>query len=118
MAEIFGERLRALRKKRGLTPSELARRVDVTEGAIRQMESGQTKSASFAVGLRLARLLEVTPWYLATGADAPPETGSRSGADLLGALERLSLRISALDRRVSSLEGRAGGGPRRKAPKS
>ena len=118
MAETFGERLRALRMKRALTPSELARRVDVTEGAIRQMESGQTKSASFAVGLRLARLLEVSPWYLATGADAPAEAGSHSQGDLLGALERLSLRISALDRRVNSLEDRADGAPRRKAPRS
>ncbi len=118
MAETFGERLRTLRMQHALTPSELARRVDVTEGAIRQMESGQTKSASFVVGLRLARLLDVSPWFLATGADAPPETGSRSEADLLAALERLSLRITALDRRVNSLEGRAGGGPRRKAPKS
>lgn len=114
----FGERVRALRTQRAMTLSELARRVEVTEGAIRQMESGQTKSASLVVGLRLARLFEVSPWFLATGRDAPAESGSRSEADLLAALERLSLRISALDQRVSSLEGPAGGGPRRKAPKS
>jgi hypothetical protein len=46
----------------------LAHAVGVTEGAIRQMESGQTKAASFVFGLRLARVLDVTPWYLATGA--------------------------------------------------
>jgi hypothetical protein len=31
------------------------------------MESGQTKSASFVVGLRLAQVLDVSPWLLATG---------------------------------------------------
>ena len=68
--QSFGERLRSLRTRRRLTPSGLAHAAGVTEGAIRQMESGQTKSASFLVGLRLARILGVTPWYLATGEEA------------------------------------------------
>jgi transcriptional regulator with XRE-family HTH domain len=65
--ERFGRRLRRLRLARGLSCTQLAYGVGVTEGAIRQMESGQTKIASFVVGLRLARALGTTAWYLANG---------------------------------------------------
>jgi transcriptional regulator with XRE-family HTH domain len=116
VSESFGERLRSLRTRRHLTPSALAHAVGVTEGAIRQMESGQTKSASFVVGLKLAHALDVTPWYLATGRDAPAETESPSPDRLVTVLERLSVQVSALDRRVKALEGPRRGGTRRKAP--
>ena len=114
VAETFGERLRALRMRRHLTPSALAHAVGVTEGAIRQMESGQTKSASFVTGLRLAHSLGVTPWFLATGRDVPPETESPSAERTIAALERLSLQITAIDRRVKALEGRRRAGTRRR----
>jgi transcriptional regulator with XRE-family HTH domain len=65
--ECFGERLRRLRLSRTLSCAQLAQRVGVTEGAIRQMESGQTKMASFVIGLRLAKELGTGPWYLAYG---------------------------------------------------
>jgi transcriptional regulator with XRE-family HTH domain len=114
--ETFGERLRTLRTRRRLTPSALAHAVGVTEGAIRQMESGQTKTPSFLVGLKLAHVLGVTPAYLATGRDAPPETGSPSPDRSLALAERLATQISALDRRVKSLEAWRRAGTRRKAP--
>jgi len=114
VSETFGDRLRSLRTKRHLTPSALAHAVGVTEGAIRQMESGQTKSASFLVGLKLAHFLGVTPWFLATGRDAAPETESPSPDRALAAMERLSLQINAIDRRVKALEARRRGGTRRK----
>jgi transcriptional regulator with XRE-family HTH domain len=115
VAETFGERLRSLRTRRHLTPSALAHAVGVTEGAIRQMESGQTKSASFLVGLKLANVLGVTPNYLATGRDAPPETVSPStDRPVLAQLEHLSLQINAIDRRVKALEARRRAGARRK----
>jgi transcriptional regulator with XRE-family HTH domain len=114
VAETFGDRLRSLRTTRQLTPSALAHAVGVTEGAIRQMESGQTKSASFLVGLKLAHFLDVTPWFLATGRDAAPETESPS-PDRAAAMERLSLQINAIDRRVKALEARRRAGTRRKA---
>jgi transcriptional regulator with XRE-family HTH domain len=113
--ESFGERLRSLRVRRHLTPSALAHAVGVTEGAIRQMESGQTKSASFSVGLKLAHVLGVTAWYLATGRDAPPETESPSPDRSVALLERLSLQVNAIDRRVKALEARRRGGTRRKS---
>ena len=113
--DSFRDRLRTLRTRRHMTPSSLAHAVGVTEGAIRQMESGQTKSASFLVGLKLSHVLGVSPWFLATGRDAPPESESpapeRSSAALL---ERLSLQVTGIDRRVKVLEARRRGGTRRK----
>ena len=61
----FGDRVRTRRVALGLTPSTLAQRVGVTENAIRQMELGYTKCASFAVGLKLAHVLGISPWALA-----------------------------------------------------
>jgi transcriptional regulator with XRE-family HTH domain len=123
VADSFGDRLRTLRTRRRFTPSALAHAVGVTEGAIRQMESGQTKSASFVIGLKLANVLGVTAWYLATGRDDPPETVSpahdRSAGSLLERLEKVErhvLQINAIDRRVKALEGRRRAGTRRKAP--
>ncbi len=93
-AERFGERLRRLRTARMLSCAQLAQRVGVTEGAIRQMESGQTKMASFVIGLRLARELGVDAWLLANGrgehADDEPEAS-------------LATRVSALEARITLL---------------
>jgi transcriptional regulator with XRE-family HTH domain len=111
--QSFGERLRSLRTRRRLTPSGLAHAAGVTEGAIRQMESGQTKSASFLVGLRLARILGVTPWYLATGEEAA-EKDLPGDAPAVRLVEQLTLQLHALDRRVRVLEGRPRAAKRRR----
>jgi transcriptional regulator with XRE-family HTH domain len=122
VSDSFGDRLRSLRTRRRLSPSALAYAVGVTEGAIRQMESGQTKSASFLIGLKLANVLGVTAWFLATGRDDPPETVSPSPdrstglVERLEKVERLAVQINAIDRRVKALEGRQRAGTRRKAP--
>ena len=93
--ESFGDRLRRLRLGRGLSCAQLAHRVGVTEGAIRQMESGQTKMASFVIGLRLAKELGTGAWYLANGV--PEDTEPDGGPDAI------SLRVCALEQRVSML---------------
>jgi transcriptional regulator with XRE-family HTH domain len=93
--EGFGERLRRLRTACGLSCAQLAHRVGVTEGAIRQMESGQTKMASFVIGLRLAKELGTDAWYLANGIADTAE--ARAGADAL------SLRVAALEQHIASL---------------
>jgi transcriptional regulator with XRE-family HTH domain len=123
VADTFADRLRSLRTRRRLSPSELAYAVGVTEGAIRQMESGQTKSASFMIGLKLANVLGVTAWFLATGRDDPPETVSpahdRSAGSLLERVEKLErqlVQINAKGRRVKASEGQRRAGTRRKAP--
>jgi transcriptional regulator with XRE-family HTH domain len=93
--EGFGERLRRLRMARGLSCAQLATRVGVTEGAIRQMESGQTKMASFVIGLRLAKELGTDAWYLANGVADSAE--AQMGADAL------ALRVAALEQHIASL---------------
>lgn len=67
----FAGRLRRKRLEHNLTPGQLATAVGVTEGAIRQMESGQTKSASFPVGVALALMLNCSSHWLATGRPKP-----------------------------------------------
>jgi transcriptional regulator with XRE-family HTH domain len=105
--ETFRERLRRLRAERGLRVGDLAGASRVTEAAIRKMESGETKSASFAVGLMLSRELHVNPWYLCFGDDGVVlETGARSEEAAAKALESLLLERAARDQRVSSLEAR------------
>ena len=94
--ESFGERLRRLRLDRRISCAQLANRVGVTEGAIRQMESGQTKMASFVIGLRLAKELGTDPWFLANGVADGDEP--KTGADAL------ALRVAALEQRLSSID--------------
>ena len=107
VSDSFRERLRAFREQRNLRVGELASSVGVTEGAIRQMESGQTKNASFGVGLLLSRELHVNPWYLCFGdAGVVLETGAHSAEAGAKALESLIFERGALDQRVSTLEAR------------
>jgi transcriptional regulator with XRE-family HTH domain len=103
--EELKHRLRRLRERIGLSPSALAHAVDVTEGAIRQMESGQTKSPSFATGLLLAREFGVSAEYLAFGDDGLPERSGvkQIGGDAIAALER---RVTALEREIKGRRAR------------
>jgi transcriptional regulator with XRE-family HTH domain len=111
--------LRALREQQKMTPSALAHAVGVTEGAIRQMESGQTKSASFLVGLKLADVLGVSAVYLAIGRENLWETGSPSPQlsvlERLDRLERHMMQTTAAQRPAKAAEGRRRAGTRRKA---
>jgi transcriptional regulator with XRE-family HTH domain len=94
--ESFGKRLQRLRKARGLRVVDVAYAAGITEGAIRQLESGTTKGATLVVGLRLAKLLGVTPDYLATGAEG--------GADDAGPLRVVLARIENHERRLAAVE--------------
>jgi transcriptional regulator with XRE-family HTH domain len=86
---------------------ELASAVGVTDSAIRQMESGRTKKASFSVGLMLSRELDVNAWHLCFGeGGAVLEMGVRSEEAAAKALENLILGTVAQDQRVSTLEAR------------
>lgn len=98
--ESFGDRVRRLRVEASLSASDLAYRVGVTEGAIRQIESGRTKSASFTLGLKLAKALNVDPWLLATGVE------ERQGARGAGAAQAGSLkdRVARLEQRLEQFE--------------
>jgi transcriptional regulator with XRE-family HTH domain len=93
VAETFGQRLQRLRQERRITVSELARAVGVSPSAIRQLESGASKSASLAVGLRIADVLEVEPRLLAFG----------DGSALSSTLRELQRRVALLENERSGL---------------
>jgi transcriptional regulator with XRE-family HTH domain len=93
MNETFAERIRRVREERGFTVPDLAAAVGVSPGAIRQLESGQIKNPSFALGLRLANRLNVDPQYLALG----------EGFSLTERLESIEQRLAVLERQVDTL---------------
>jgi transcriptional regulator with XRE-family HTH domain len=98
--ETFGERLRRLREARELSVVRLAASAGVTENAIRQMELGYTKSASFPVGVKLARALGVSPMELALG-----EAGivNVDEAEDLPQGMALSERLNAIEAQIATL---------------
>ena len=89
--EPFGKRVKRLREETGTTVATLALEVGVSEGSIRQIEAGAVKFPSFLVGLRLARYLDVDPYYLALG-----ETSST-----MERLVDLEKRLADVERRIS-----------------
>jgi transcriptional regulator with XRE-family HTH domain len=98
--ESFGERLRRLRLARGLRVLDVAYAAGITEGAIRQMESGQTKGASLIVGLRLSKMLGVSPEYLASGTEGSADDQGLLRV-ILGRLEDHERRLGLLESTVS-----------------
>jgi len=104
--ESFGDRLRRLRLARFLSTSDLAFRVGVTEGAIRQLESGRTKSPGFAIGLKLAEALEVDPWLLSIGVSNQSEKQLPRDGTLEERVASLETRLTRLERRLSHGEKR------------
>jgi transcriptional regulator with XRE-family HTH domain len=65
--ETVGQRVKRLRKARGLRESDLARSAGLSERTIRLIESGQGNGGTLLEGLRIAQCLMVTPEYLAHG---------------------------------------------------
>ncbi len=65
--EHFGARLRRLREDQEMHVPDLARRVGLTEAAIRQLESGRAKEPRLSEGVRLADALGVGVHHLAFG---------------------------------------------------
>ena len=74
----FGEKLRTLRKKQGLTLEQLGNMLDVHNTYVSQMEKGKS-SPNAAMILKIARFFDVTTDQLMkdeldldTSADEPP----------------------------------------------
>ena len=60
----IGSRIKARRRAKGLTALELARRVGVTENAIRKLEAGDSKEPRLSTALLLADALDVNPDFV------------------------------------------------------
>jgi transcriptional regulator with XRE-family HTH domain len=66
----FGDRLRQLRELAGLSQRELARRANIPQPVVSDVESGKQKSMSLENARRIARVMGVTLDLLAgTGED-------------------------------------------------
>ena len=74
MSDTLGERIKSLRTNRGLTAAQLAACIGIGENAVFKLESGLTRQPSFAVGIKLARTLGVSPDELAFGETRPDTT--------------------------------------------
>jgi len=85
-----------------LSTSDLAYRVGVTEGAIRQIESGRTKSANFTLGLKLSEVLDVDPWYLATGVGHKQDADREQSGSMKDRVSRLEARMERVERDVAA----------------
>jgi transcriptional regulator with XRE-family HTH domain len=93
-SEMFPERLRAAREKRGLSQGELAARAGLQASAISHFETG-TRKPSFDNLRRLADALEVTTDYL---LGRVTDTEALAGADRL---HRHLDRLTSDDRDVA-----------------
>jgi transcriptional regulator with XRE-family HTH domain len=91
VSETFGDRLRRLREEQGFSIATLAVEIGVSEGAIRQMETGNVRSPSLLVGLRLAHRLGIDPYELALG----------DGSNLNERLILVERRLDELERRIT-----------------
>lgn len=91
LAESVGERLARLRKAKGLSPADLAAALNLTEQAIKKLESGGSGAPSFENGLLLAAALEQQPWVLAFG-----ETW-RENDRVRRVARRVKVRVQILD---------------------
>ena len=74
----LGERIKALRERKGWSQSELARQCDIAQATISRLESGDLKDVQTAVAKRLARALGVSIDHLA-GTWDPDEEPDPSG---------------------------------------
>ena len=93
---MLGERIAALRRARGLSQAELARRLKISASAMGMYEQGRREPSAQMLVL-LARELEVSTDFLLTGA-------SPAGDDPLPAL--VAYCVDAADRRLETRKDR------------
>ncbi|MBB5075020.1 helix-turn-helix domain-containing protein [Nonomuraea endophytica] len=75
--QTIGQRLRRLRKKRGLTQPELARKAGVSLDLVSKLERDVRESMSWTSMIKLARALDVDPGYIAgKGGHLEPVPGA------------------------------------------
>jgi transcriptional regulator with XRE-family HTH domain len=70
--ETMGDRIRSLRRARGLTQAELAKLCGVTKSAVSQWEGGSTSNIKLQALLALLAALHTDVPYLLYGPDRAP----------------------------------------------
>jgi transcriptional regulator with XRE-family HTH domain len=71
----FGERLRDLRKQRGLNQDQLAKKAGISKSGLVKFETGQRKEAAMSTARALAKALQVS--LSALGWEPDPRTEER-----------------------------------------
>lgn len=94
----FGARLREVRTAQRISAYALAKRVGVTEAAIRSWEAGRTAGPSLVVGLRIADALCEDPLFLAFGTETPTGDFEQKVVALEGTLAAIEARVAVLER--------------------
>lgn len=69
--EHIGDRVRTVRKRRGLTQRELAAAADLSVSLVRKLEQGEKQDVRMETAHQLARALDVPTTHLLTSAPAP-----------------------------------------------
>lgn len=72
----FGKRLKAARVVAGVSINKLAEELGITASAISHLEAGRSKSLTAARTFEAARVLGVSPEWLATGRKESQEAAS------------------------------------------
>ena len=67
MSTPIGERLKFIRKLKGMTQTQLAKAIGVDQSAISQIERGDSKGANAENLLKIAAVLQTNPQWLLTG---------------------------------------------------
>jgi transcriptional regulator with XRE-family HTH domain len=86
---MLAKRLKQLRAERGITVSELARRAEVVDNTVRQLELGNSEAPSFKVGLALSRALGIHPEELLVDPAALPQDSKRTKETLVDRMDKL-----------------------------
>ena len=76
----FGQRLQRFRARRGLTQLALAKRADVPQSVISDLEAGRREGVTLEMAWRLARELSVSLDYLAGTWDDAEEAAPAGSA--------------------------------------
>ena len=85
------ERIRAARKKAGLSQTEVAKALRISPSAVDQWEHGFTKNIKLEHFFTLAHLLEQDPQWLATGRPLPQAREAAASDSLASTSEERAL---------------------------
>ncbi len=94
-----GARVMRLRENLGITRTQLAAKIGISDGGLRQLEISLTATPSFEVGLRIAAELKVNPWYLLTG-----EGGGNGAVDPATAIVLPAVTVAQLAARIEEAD--------------
>ena len=94
---LFGEKLKELRKREGLTQEALASEIDVTKRTLINYESGRCYPKQTEIIMRLAKRFSVSADYLMSEADEfVAQAHARGGARGMAQAKELVAEVSGL----------------------